>query len=44
MTTWKPRGTLLARADAHGAPYVIPAWLDGKRVPIDYGMAVAICA
>ena len=33
---------VLARADAHGAPYTIPAWHDSTRVPIDYGMAVAI--
>lgn len=34
----------LARMDAHGAPYVIPSWIDSKRVPIDYRMAVEIAA
>jgi hypothetical protein len=33
---------LLAQADARGAPYVIPSWFYGERVPIDYGMAVEI--
>jgi hypothetical protein len=33
---------ILARMDAHGAPYVIPSWIDSKRVPIDYGMAIEI--
>jgi hypothetical protein len=33
---------VLARMDAHGAPYVIPSWIDSKRVPTNYGMAVEI--
>ena len=41
MTPWEAE-KILKRADEHGAPYTIPAWLDSKSVPIDYGMARAI--
>lgn len=33
---------LLAEIDAHGAPYTVPGWHNGERVPLDYSMALAI--
>jgi len=33
----------LAREDKRGAPYVVPSWdADGKQIPVDYHLALAI--